>query len=96
MKARSRILARLRLDPKHYLLSGRAVMLLKEFFDIIDVRRMHGLDDIQFVSFMTEATGDYRHACNITINIMRTVCTRTNKGIRGCMHDCNDDINTAY
>lgn len=56
MKVTSRLLQRLHLDPSHMLLSGRAVLLVKEFFDAIDVRDMEALDDIGFVAFLCGVT----------------------------------------
>lgn len=52
MKVESPLLERLHLDTRHFLLSGRGVLVLKELFDTIDVRKMDGLDDIQFVAFL--------------------------------------------
>ena len=66
MKVTSRLLERLHLDPSHLLLSGRAVLLVKEFFDAIDTRNMEGLDDIGFVAFLCEVTDlDERQALGV-------------------------------
>lgn len=56
MKVRSAFLQRLHLDRVHYLLTGRMVQLVKEFFTYLDCRYKNALDDIQFVCFMQSST----------------------------------------
>eukprot|EP00455_Lapot_gusevi_P034736 TRINITY_DN3840_c0_g1_i6.p1 TRINITY_DN3840_c0_g1~~TRINITY_DN3840_c0_g1_i6.p1 ORF type:complete len:189 (+),score=29.72 TRINITY_DN3840_c0_g1_i6:193-759(+) len=56
MKVKSEFLLRFHLDRRHYLLTGRSVQLLKLFFDILDIRRLQALDDVQFFAFMQHAT----------------------------------------
>lgn len=56
MRVRSRLMERMHLDPVHMLLSGRAVLLVKELFEAVDVRSMDGLDDVGFVAFLCGVT----------------------------------------
>jgi Ca2+-binding EF-hand superfamily protein len=49
-------LSRFHLDTQYYLLTGRAVQLVKEYFDVLDSRCMDALDDLQFNCFMRNAT----------------------------------------
>lgn len=50
------LLKRLHLDRVHFLLTGRAVQLVKEFFDLLDIRGASALDDVQFLAFMQYST----------------------------------------
>lgn len=56
MRVKSPFLERLHLDNEHFLLTGRSILLVREFFDAIDVRRQQSLDDVMFVAFMKEVT----------------------------------------
>eukprot|EP00002_Diphylleia_rotans_P004537 TRINITY_DN1338_c0_g1_i7.p1 TRINITY_DN1338_c0_g1~~TRINITY_DN1338_c0_g1_i7.p1 ORF type:complete len:210 (-),score=58.16 TRINITY_DN1338_c0_g1_i7:386-1015(-) len=56
MRVTSNFLRRFHLDPRHGLLTGRNVQVIREFFDAMDVRNMEALDDIQFLSFMKMTT----------------------------------------
>jgi len=44
------------LDSRHLLLSGRAVLMVRKFFDSLDVRHLDALDDIQFIVFLQSCT----------------------------------------
>ena len=46
----------LHLDRSHYVLTGRGVQVVEEFFKILDVRSKNSLDDVQFMCFMRVAT----------------------------------------
>jgi hypothetical protein len=56
MRVTAAFFERLHLDKKHLLLTGRAVLLLRAYFDMIDVRKMESLDDIEFVAFLSHVT----------------------------------------
>eukprot|EP00163_Fabomonas_tropica_P021303 TRINITY_DN3731_c0_g1_i1.p1 TRINITY_DN3731_c0_g1~~TRINITY_DN3731_c0_g1_i1.p1 ORF type:complete len:187 (+),score=32.89 TRINITY_DN3731_c0_g1_i1:374-934(+) len=52
MKITSDFLKRFHLDRRHALLSARNVLILREYFDALDVRNKECLDDLQFLAFI--------------------------------------------
>eukprot|EP00162_Nutomonas_longa_P003405 comp14131_c0_seq1/m.20117 comp14131_c0_seq1/g.20117 ORF comp14131_c0_seq1/g.20117 comp14131_c0_seq1/m.20117 type:complete len:193 (-) comp14131_c0_seq1:21-599(-) len=56
MKVTSGFLRRFHLDKRHSLLSARSLLVLREYFEVLDVRRKESLDDIQFLSFIKTNT----------------------------------------
>jgi hypothetical protein len=49
-------LSRLHLNEEYLLLTGRGILLVREFFDALDLRRSGSLDDVQFVVFLQATT----------------------------------------
>jgi Ca2+-binding EF-hand superfamily protein len=53
MRVTSSFLKRMHLDRRHSLLSARNLLVLREYFQVLDARKQESLDDIQFLSFIT-------------------------------------------
>ena len=56
MRVKSKLFHQLQLDARHCLLTGRAVRVVKELFDTLDIHRVGGLDDVIFVAWLTHCT----------------------------------------
>lgn len=56
MKVKPGFLSVLHLDKRKLLLTGRGLLLVKTYFNLLDMRGTEYLDDLQFLAFMKECT----------------------------------------